>query len=217
MKTATVSANLEAGITALDMFELLQMMLDEKQVHWPVGYQYDFGGEYEASVEGNRSIGEKLPIAGLIIVLLLVGQFNSLRRPLIILLTIPLGFIGVVIGLLVAGSYFGFITLLGVISLAGIVINNGIVLLDRINLEIENGVGPAQAVLEACQRRVRPILLTTCTTVGGMLPLWYGGGPMFEPMAIAIIFGLSFATLLTLVFVPVMYALFFGLSFKEIT
>jgi multidrug efflux pump len=216
LKTVTVAANLDPNFTALDVFATLQVWLDKEQTKWPVGYQYEFGGEYEASVEGNQSIGEKLPIAGLIILLLLVGQFNSLRRPLIILMTIPLGFVGVVFGLLVAGSYFGFITLLGVISLAGIVINNAIVLLDRVNIEITNGLSPAQAVLEAAQRRLRPIILTTLTTVGGMLPLWYGGGPMFEPMAVAIIFGLLFATALTLLFVPIMYALFFRVSFKEI-
>lgn len=148
--------------------------------------------------------------------LLLVGQFNSLRRPAIILLTIPLGLVGVVIGLIVARSYMGFITFLGVIALAGIVINNAIVLIDRIKIEIEqNGLAPSKAIVEAAQRRFRPILLTTCTTIGGMLPLWYGGGPMFEPMAVAIIFGLMFATLLTLVFVPVMYALFFGVRYSE--
>ena len=216
LKTVTVSSGLEPGITALGVFEQLRGWLDEESALWPVGYNYEYGGEYEASVEGNQSIGEKLPIAGLIIVLLLVGQFNSIRRPLIILMTIPLGLIGVVIGLLVAGSYFGFVTFLGVIALAGIVINNAIVLLDRIKIEIEeNGLEPARAVVEAAQRRLRPIVLTTFTTIGGMLPLWYGGGPMFEPMAIAIIFGLLFATGLTLGLVPVLYAIFFRVKFKE--
>ena len=216
LKTVTVSSGLEPGITALGVFEQLRGWLDEESALWPVGYNYEYGGEYEASVEGNQSIGEKLPIAGLIIILLLVGQFNSIRRPLIILMTIPLGLIGVVIGLLVAGSYFGFVTFLGVIALAGIVINNAIVLLDRIKIEIEeNGLEPARAVVEAAQRRLRPIVLTTFTTIGGMLPLWYGGGPMFEPMAIAIIFGLLFATGLTLGLVPVLYAIFFRVKFKE--
>ena len=110
----------------------------------------------------------------------------------------------------------GFITFLGIISLAGIVINNAIVLLDRIKLEIEqNGLEPARAIVESGQRRLRPILLTTCTTIGGMLPLWYGGGPMFQPMAVAIIFGLFFATALTLIVVPVLYALFFRVRFRE--
>ncbi len=216
LKTVIVSSGLDPAITALEVFGPLKVWLDEENASWPLGYQYEFGGEWEASVKGNQSINEKLPIAGLLIVLLLVGQFNSLRRPLIILLTIPLGMIGVVIGLLVAGSYFGFVTFLGVIALAGIVINNAIVLLDRIKIEIEeNGLEPARAVIEATQRRLRPIVLTTCTTIGGMLPLWYGGGPMFEPMAIAIIFGLLFATGLTLGVVPILYSLFFRVSFKE--
>jgi len=150
--------------------------------------------------------------------MLLVGQFNSVRRPLIILLTIPLGMIGVVIGLLVAQSIMGFMTFLGIISLSGIVINNAIVLLDRIKIEIEdNGLDSARGVIEAAQRRLRPIVLTTCTTIGGMLPLWYGGGPMFQPMAVAIIFGLFFATVLTLGLVPVLYSLFFRIKFKNFT
>ncbi|MEO1368869.1 MAG: efflux RND transporter permease subunit, partial [Acidobacteriota bacterium] len=117
------------------------------------------------------------------------------------------GVIGIVAGLLITGSSFGFFTLLGLISLAGIVINNAIVLLDRIKLEIEeNGLAPSDAVLEACQQRARPILLTTATTIGGMIPLWLGGGPMFETMAVAILFGLLFATVITLLLVPVLYS-----------
>jgi multidrug efflux pump subunit AcrB len=102
-----------------------------------------------------------------------------------------------------------------VISLAGIVINNAIVLLDRIRIEIEeNRLEPALAVVEAAQRRLRPILLTTITTVVGLLPLWLGGSPMFVPMAIAIIFGLLFATILTLGVVPVLYSFLFRVRFK---
>jgi multidrug efflux pump subunit AcrB len=109
-------------------------------------------------------------------------------------------------------------TFLGVISLAGIVINNAIVLLDRIRIEIEgNGIEPAQAVVHAAQQRLRPILLTTATTIGGLLPLWFGGGVMYQPMAIAIIFGLLFATMLTLGVVPVLFALFFRVKFKNFT
>ena len=190
--------------------------LDEQQESWPLGYVYDLGGKYETSGKGNRAIVEKLPIGGLIIVLLLIGQFNSIRRTLIILLTIPLSLMGVIAGLLIAKSYFGFMTLLGIISLAGIVINNAIVLLDRINIEIsENELAPSRAVIEASQRRLRPILLTTMTTVGGLIPLWLGGGPMWEPMAIAIIFGLVFATVLTLGVVPVLYTLFFRVRFER--
>ena len=105
-------------------------------------------------------------------------------------------------------------TLLGIISLSGIVINNAIVLLDRIRIEIEdNGLASNVAILTAAKQRARPILLTTATTVAGLLPLWLGGGPMWEPMAIAIIFGLIFATVLTLGVVPVLYSLFFRVKF----
>ncbi|NKB71869.1 MAG: MMPL family transporter [Candidatus Latescibacteria bacterium] len=216
LKTVTVSAGIGAEITAMEVFAQIQTWLEQEKVGWPPGYDWEFGGEWEASVEANESIAVKLPIAGLIILLLLVGQFNSIRRPAIIFMTIPLGLVGVVIGLLVTGLPVGFMTFLGIISLFGIVINNAIVLLDRIKIEIEErGLDPARAVVEAAQRRLRPIVLTTGTTIGGMLPLWYGGGPMFAPMAVAIIFGLLFATLLTLGLVPVLYALFFRVRFKE--
>jgi multidrug efflux pump subunit AcrB len=110
----------------------------------------------------------------------------------------------------------GFMTFLGVISLAGIVINNAIVLLDRIRIErTENGLEGAQAVVQAAQTRLRPILLTTATTIGGLLPLWFGGGVMYKPMAIAIIFGLLFSTVLTLGVVPVLYSLFFRVKFAN--
>ena len=216
LKSVKIFSDVQPGLTAVEVTDQLIPWLEEQQGSWPLGYVYDLGGEFETSGKGNRSIVEKLPVGGLIIVLLLVGQFNSIRRPLIILLTIPLSLIGVIAGLLIAKSYFGFMTLLGIISLAGIVINNAIVLLDRINIEIsENGLSPARAVIEASQRRLRPILLTTMTTVGGLIPLWLGGGPMWEPMAIAIIFGLAFATMLTLGVVPVLYTLFFRVKFER--
>lgn len=215
LKTVAVQADLEPGFTAKQVTQELLPWLEEESRDWPLGYSWEIGGEDEASNDANASIVEKLPIAGLLIVLLLVGQFNSLRRPLIILLTIPLGLIGVVIGLLVLRSYFGFMTFLGVVSLAGIVINNAIVLLDRIQIEQEqNGLTAQQAIVESAQRRLRPIVLTTFTTLGGMIPLYLDGGPMFESMAIAIMFGLVFATLLTLGVVPVLYALFFRVGFK---
>ncbi len=225
LRTVTVEAGLDPGFTAADVTAAIRPMLEEVGDGWGPGYGWEFGGEEETSSEANASIQAKLPVAGLIIVLLLVGQFNSIRRPAIILATIPLSVIGVVCGLLLvrllpepwaSGSYFGFMTLLGIISLAGVVINNAIVLLDRIRIEIEeNGRSAAQAIVESAQRRLRPILLTTGTTVGGLLPLWLGGGPMWQPMAIAIIFGLLFATGLTLGVVPILYSLAFRVDFRD--
>ncbi|MEJ2640948.1 MAG: efflux RND transporter permease subunit, partial [Desulfosarcinaceae bacterium] len=124
--------------------------------------------------------------------------------------------IGVTVGLLVTGLQFEFFTMLGVISLAGIIINNAIVLIDRIKIEIdENGRAPATAVVHAAQQRLRPILLTTATTIGGLLPLWFFGGPLWESMAVAIIFGLLFATMLTLGVVPVLYSILFRVGFQD--
>jgi multidrug efflux pump subunit AcrB len=216
LRTVTVQANVRPGVNAIATANEIGRWLTTESAGWDLGYKYELGGEIETSGEANQSIMEKLPVAGLIILLLLVGQFNSIRKTAIVLLTIPMGIIGVVAGLLAAGSYFGFMTLLGIISLSGIVINNAIVLLDRIRIEIEaHGLPPQRAILESAQRRLRPILLTTATTAGGLLPLWFGGGPMWEPMAIAIIFGLIFATFLTLGMVPVLYSLFFRVNFKE--
>jgi multidrug efflux pump subunit AcrB len=215
LKTVTVEADVVRGGNALAVTADLMPLLSGESREWPFGYFHEFGGELESSGDANASIGAKLPIAFYLIVLLLITQFNSLRRSFIILMTIPLGLIGVVYGLLIANSVFGFMTLLGIISLAGIVINNAIVLIERIDLEIrEHGLGPRRAIVEAAQRRLRPILLTTGTTVGGLLPLWIGGSPMFKPMAISIIFGLLFATCLTLGFVPLLYSLLFRIRFR---
>lgn len=216
LRTVTVEALLEPGYTASEVLADLDPWLRDFSADWSFGYGWEYGGEAETSGKANASIAAKLPVAAVIVVLLLVAQFNSLRRPLIILLTIPLSLVGVTAGLLLAQSYIGFMTLLGIISLAGIVINNAIVLIDRIDLNMAaDPPSRAAAVVAACEHRLRPILLTTATTIGGMLPLWLGGGPMWEPMAIAIIFGLAFATVLTLGVVPILYALLFRVSFAD--
>lgn len=209
LRTVTIAAGLVPGANAAQVESQLVPFLQEQSKTWPPGFRFEMGGESESSSESQASIVEQLPIAGMILVLLLVGQFNSIRRPLIILATLPLAVIGVAIGLLVTQADLGFMAFLGIISLFGIVVNNAIILIDRIDLEISMGHPPLQAVIEAGQRRLRPILLTTITTLAGLIPLWTGGGPMFAPMAITIIFGLMFATLLTLGVVPVLYALFF--------
>lgn len=215
-RTLSLNVQLQADATAAELAEVLEPWLDEAAEDWPAGHSFEIGGETESSGDANASIAAVLPMALMIILLLLVGQFNSLRRPAIILSTIPLGLIGVTFGLLIANSSFGFFTILGLISLSGIIINNAIVLLDRIAIEIRDfGRGEADAIMIACQQRLRPILLTTATTVLGMTPLLWGGTAMFKPMAITIIFGLAFATALTLLVVPVLYSLFFRVSFAK--
>ncbi|PIE71890.1 MAG: acriflavine resistance protein B [Deltaproteobacteria bacterium] len=207
LKTVTVKSDLHPGFTAHQVVKQMTPWLEADKQTWPLGYRYAFGGEIEKSTQANAAIREQIPIAGFIILMLLVMQFNSFRKTLIIMVTIPLGLIGVVIGLHVFKLYFGFMTLLGIVSLTGIVVNNAIVLIERIRIEeVDNGLDPISAILEAAQRRLRPILLTTATTIFGMLPLWIGGGPMWPPMIVSIIFGLLFSTLLTLGVVPVLYA-----------
>ncbi len=217
-RTLSLNVQLEPGATAAEVVTVLRPWLQQAEADWPDGHRFEIGGETEESGDANASIAAELPIAGMFIVLLLVWQFNSLRRPLIILATIPLGLIGVTFGLLVANSTFGFFTILGLISLSGIIINNAIVLLDRIAIEIRDfGRTEAEAIMVACQQRMRPILLTTATTVLGMTPLLWGGTAMFKTMAITIIFGLAFATALTLLVVPVLYSLLFRVSFAKAT
>ncbi|MEM1174952.1 MAG: efflux RND transporter permease subunit [Pseudomonadota bacterium] len=215
-RTLSLKVQLHPGATAAVAADSLIPWLEAQASDWPAGHQFEIGGELEESGDANASIAAELPTAGMLILLLLVGQFNSLRKPAIILATIPLGLIGVTFGLLVANSSFGFFTILGLISLSGIIINNAIVLLDRIAIELNDfGRSQQDAVISACQQRLRPIMLTTATTVLGMTPLLWGGTAMFKPMAITIIFGLAFATMLTLLVVPVLYSLLFRVSFRE--
>lgn len=215
-RTITLKAQLRPNATAAEVNKTISPWLEEEKKNWPREYDYAEGGETEKSGKANASIVAKLPVAAMVILLLLVAQFNSVRRPFIILATMPLGLIGVSYGLLIAGSSFGFFTILGIISLSGIIINNAIVLLDRIKIEVEEfNKKQADAVISACLQRLRPILLTTATTALGMLPLWWSGATMFRPMAISIIFGLAFATFLTLLLVPVLYSLLFRVSFKQ--
>ncbi|MEC7838664.1 MAG: efflux RND transporter permease subunit [Chlamydiota bacterium] len=212
-KTITIEADLERGVVVNNILGQLKPNVDAMKSSWPLGYFYEFGGEYESSLKAKKSIGAKLPFAVFFIVILLVFQFNSIRLPFIICMTIPLGLIGVVIGLILTGYNLDFMSFLGVISLSGIVINNAILLLDRIIYESEElKKDPHDAIVDSCVRRLRPIVVSTATTIGGLLPLWFGGGALFQSMAVTIIFGLFFATALTLGFVPVMYKLLFKIK-----
>jgi len=216
-RAMTVGAYLELGYTASDIFEAIGPWLDEQKAGWDLGYNYEFGGEDEDKAENLGAIFANLPLAFFIIVLLLVLQFNSVRKATIIVLSIPLGMIGVVAGWFIGGSFVSFFGVLGVIALAGIVVNNAIILIDRIDVEItENpGVDRRDAILKAANNRFRPVILTTLTTSLGMLPLWLSGDLLWEPLTLAIIFGLFFATMITLLFVPVLYRLFFKVPFKN--
>ncbi|MBI1236223.1 MAG: MMPL family transporter [Alphaproteobacteria bacterium] len=176
----------------------------------PAGYRVEVGGEPEDQARAQRRLYSNFPFALATIALLLIAQFNSIRRGGIILMTVPLVLVGAVLGLVVMGAPFAFMVLLGLVSLAGIVINNGIVLIDRITSEEAKGTPQREAILFACLSRLRPILMTTLTTVLGLVPLILYGGVLFYGMASAIAFGLLVGATLTLGVVPVLYSLIVG-------
>jgi multidrug efflux pump subunit AcrB len=210
LRTITINCNAKPGITASDITGQLAPALDQLLEEWGPGYSYSLGGESEKSAEAMGAVGANIPIAASIILLLLMLQFNSFRKTTIVLAAIPLGIIGVILGLFIFRSYFGFMAFLGMISLAGIVVNDVIVLLEKIEIAITDlGKKPYDAIIYGAQQKFRPVILTTFTTVFGLIPLYIGGGLMWEPMAVSIMVGLLFATVITLLFVPVMYKVLF--------
>lgn len=179
------------------------------------GHRWEIGGEVEDSAETNEKLFRYMPACILGIVVLLIWQFNSFRRPLIIMLTVPMAFAGALVGLIVLRAPFDFFGILGLLSLAGVIINNGIVLIDRIDgLRAENRT-PHDAVIEAAVSRFRPILMSATTTMLGVLPLIILVDPLFYSMACVIAAGLGLGTVLTLVVVPVLYATFFRVKAAE--
>ncbi len=173
------------------------------------GYRWEIGGEIEDATETNEKLFASLPQCLLGIVLLLVWQFNSFRRPGIIILTIPMAFAGALFGVFALRAPFDFFAILGLLSLAGVIINNGIVLIDRIDSARAGGLEPYDAVVFAAISRFRPIFMSAITTILGVTPLIIVRDPLFYSMAVVIATGLALGTLLTLVVVPVLYSLFF--------
>jgi multidrug efflux pump subunit AcrB len=170
------------------------------------GFWWEWGGETENSGDAQAALFAFVPLALLGVVVCLVGQFNSIRKPIVIVLTVPLAFTGVAIGLLVANGLNSFMALLGILSLVGIVVNNAIVMLEQIDVEQAGGLEPYDAVVTACLARLRPILMTAMTTILGMMPIIISRDPLFYDLAVTIAFGLAFATVLTLGLAPVLYA-----------
>jgi multidrug efflux pump subunit AcrB len=172
-------------------------------------YRWEAGGEIEQSAETMGKLMRWMPICVFGIVVLLIWQFNSFRRPLIIFITIPLAFTGGFIGLVIMQAPFDFFAMLGLLSLAGVIINNGIVLIDKIDSDRAKGKSPYAAVIGAALSRFRPILMATVTTVLGLTPIILSVDPLFFSMAVIMAFGLLFGTVLTLGIVPALYAVLF--------
>ena len=206
MPTLTIELKHEA-LKAPELLEKIKPLIEGLDLK--EGYRWEVGGEIEKAIESNENLGRFMPPCLLGIVILLIWQFNSFRRPAIILITIPLAFTGALIGVFIVGAPFDFFGILGLLSLAGVIINNGIVLIDRIENERERGLDPYQAVIQSAISRFRPILMTTVTTILGVMPLILWRDPLFYTLSIIIAIGLAFGTVLTLGVAPVLYSIFF--------
>ena len=180
------------------------------------GYTLEFGGSAEQQAETYNSLYLALLIALLLIFTILATQFKSYVQPLIVMITIPFSLIGVILGLLITGLPFSVMTLIAVVALAGIVVNDSLVLVDFVNKERDRGTDRWNSLINAGSTRLRPILMTTVTTIGGFLPMILSSSSAtedYKPLAVAIAFGLAFATTLTLFVIPVLYSYvdsFFG-------
>lgn len=200
----TVYSDVQAGFSAVNIEEQLKKELEKTNME---DVEISYAGEMSKISEYFGDLGSSSVFAVLVIFVILLVQFESFLQPLIIMLTIPLSVIGSVIGLLIFRQPLSFTGLLGVVSLLGIVVNNAIVLIDYINDERKSGKSIDEACSDAVNMRFRPIMLTTTTTVIGLIPLILSGSQLFTPLSISLMFGLMFSTLLTLVVIPVVYSI----------
>jgi len=207
LPTVTVRADVLGDAQGPDVAKRIDPNLAALRASLPLGYRIEIGGAVEDSARGQSSIVAGVPLMVLVIVTLLVIQLRSFSRTAMVLLTAPLGLIGVTAGLLVFGQPFGFVAMLGTIALSGIIMRNSIILVDQIEQDVAAGHAPQEAIIGATTRRFRPIVLTAAAAVLGMIPLVRSA--FFGPMAVAMMGGLVVATLLTLVFLPALYAAWF--------
>ncbi|MFA9392649.1 MAG: efflux RND transporter permease subunit [Prolixibacteraceae bacterium] len=194
--------------------EVRSSMLNEiEAIELPDGYTLKWIGEYDLQKTALKNIFSYLPIAIMLIILILIMLFNDIKKPLIVLLCIPLAAIGIVPGMILTGSAYTFIAIIGSFGLMGMLIKNSIVLLDEIQKRIDDGEPRYPAVINATISRTRPVLMASVTTILGMVPLLTD--PMYSSMAVAIISGLLIGTIITLIFVPILYAVFYNVKKSE--
>ena len=205
--TLTVHADPRRGLPS----QLRDRVRDRiEEIELPPGYQLEWGGEYEDSGRARGALAEPIPWFFAIMAFIVVALFNSIRTTVLIWLVMPLCIIAVTAGLLLTGMPFGFMALLGLLALGGELIKNQIVVVSKIKTLIGKGTQPYRAILEGCTSKMRPICMVVLTTVLGMIPLVTD--PFFSSMAVTIMFGLSFAAVLSLLVTPVLYAIFYGIS-----
>jgi multidrug efflux pump subunit AcrB len=204
-RSVTLTADVQTGFSVARVTQSILTRLGDQ---WPKGYSIYVAGEQESREESFGGMGKAVIIALIAIFGVLVLQFRSFTQPMIVFVAIPLAIIGSVFALFITGNTFSFTAFIGITSLVGIVVNNSIILVDYTNQLRKQGMEPLEAIKQAGETRFIPIILTTLTTVGGLLPLTIAGGTMWAPMGWTIIGGLLASTFLTLVVVPVLYKLF---------
>ncbi|ERT69100.1 MAG: efflux RND transporter permease subunit [Cetobacterium somerae] len=211
-----IDAAIKDSTTPLEVNKKFMPWLNEKLKEWGPDVKYYSSGIMQTSDENQQALFAQVPIAILGMFFLVVAQFNSMRKGLTIMLVIPLSILGVAIGLLLTNTDLGFMAMIGIIALAGVVLNHAIILVDKMTIEKDDlGRSDQDAVVFGCQSRLRPIFLTVATTLVGLLPLYFFGGPLFQPVAVVLIFGLVTDTFLALGVIPVIYALFYKIDFAN--
>ncbi|WP_298296605.1 efflux RND transporter permease subunit [uncultured Litoreibacter sp.] len=207
----TAQADNAPDVLSGDLFEAVRAPIEA--IELPPGYSFEWKGEYGNSAEANAGLAATMPLGFGAMIIVVILLFNAVRQPLIIWLTVPLALIGVVWGLVISQTALEFMAILGILSLTGMLIKNAIVLIDETDTQITDGKARMQAVVDAAVSRVRPVSLGVLTTVLGVIPLLWD--PFFKSLAVVIICGLSFATILTLIIVPTLYVLFFKVKASE--
>ncbi|KVE39647.1 efflux RND transporter permease subunit [Burkholderia sp. BDU5] len=211
--TITVQSDVAAGAQGIDVTHAIDTKLNELRGQLPVGYRIEIGGSVEESAKGQTSINAQMPLMVIAVLTLLMIQLQSFSRVLMVVLTAPLGMIGVVGTLLLFGKPFGFVAMLGVIAMFGIIMRNSVILVDQIEQDIAAGHGRFDAIVGATVRRFRPITLTAAAAVLALIPLLRSN--FFGPMATALMGGITSATVLTLFFLPALYAAWFRVKPDE--
>jgi multidrug efflux pump len=203
----TVRADVKDGEQGVTATQAIRPLLKDIEAKLPYGYRIDVGGAVEESDKANRALGAVAPVMIVTILAILMLQLQSMSLMAMVFMTAPLGLIGVVIALLVTRAPLGFVAILGIIALGGMIMRNSVILIDQIRAEMAEGLDSWTAVVEAAVHRTRPVALTATATVLAMVPLTRS--VFWGPMAIAIMGGLTVATLLTIFFVPALYAAWF--------
>lgn len=208
-----VNADIVDGVQAPDVTNAILPALAEVQAAMPAGYRIETAGAWEESMKANKALFAVFPAMILAMLALLMVQLQNFSRTAMVFLTAPLGVIGAVAALIVSGQPFGFVALLGLIALAGMIMRNTLILVDQIDREVEDGFTLRAAIVEATVRRARPVVLTALAAILAFVPLSLN--VFWGPMAVAMMGGLTIATVLTLVFLPALYALWFRVPAAE--